>query len=157
MIKVKGSQDLIDALSGSNIQRIIETTIGRLTLKLLIKIKSEKLSGQVLNVQSGRLRRSMTQEVRGQGTNVVSGIVGTNVEYAPPHERGFHGVVSVKAHMREIKQAWGRSIAPRSVEVSGHSRSVNIPARSFLKSALNEMTPEIQASLMRAIDAGLKQ
>lgn len=46
-----------------------------------------KLSGQYLNVQTGRLRSSITHEVKKDG-NGFYGKVGTNVVYAPPHEFG---------------------------------------------------------------------
>ena len=45
------------------INEAVRQSIVRSTLKLLVKVKREKLSGQVLNVRTGRLRRSITQKV----------------------------------------------------------------------------------------------
>lgn len=132
----------------------VEQSIGRLTLKLLTRVKANKLSGQVLNVRTGRLRRSITQKITKE-LGLITGIVGTNVEYARPHELGFKGAVSVKAHLRQIKQAWGKSITPRTVEVRSHSRQVNLPEKSFLRSALSEMTPEIMQTLQQSVRQGI--
>lgn len=132
----------------------VEQSIGRLTLKLLTRVKVSKLSGQVLNVRTGRLRRSITHKVA-KTPNAISGIVGTNVEYARAHELGFNGQVSVKAHLRQIKMAWGKSITPRTVEIRPHTRQVNLPAKSFLASALADMTPEIMQTLQQSVGQGI--
>lgn len=122
----------------------VRKSVVRLTLELLRKVKADKLSGQVLNVQTGRLRRSITQRVTEQGST-ITGIVGTNVEYARAHELGFKGPVSVKAHLREIKKAWGKPLkAAKKIQVKPHTRQVELPARSFLRSALADMEPRIR-------------
>ncbi|WP_026470034.1 hypothetical protein [Alkanindiges illinoisensis] len=132
----------------------VEQSIGRLTLKLLTRVKVNKLSGQVLNVRTGRLRRSITQKVVNTPSQ-ITGIVGTNVEYARAHEIGFNGQVSVKAHLRQIKMAWGKSITPRTVEIRAHSRQVNLPEKSFLRSALTDMAPEIRQTLQQSVRQGI--
>lgn len=132
----------------------VEQSIGRLTLKLLTRVKVNKLSGQVLNVRTGRLRRSITQKVVNTPSQ-ITGIVGTNVEYARAHELGFNGQVSVKAHLRQIKMAWGKSITPRTVEIRAHSRQVNLPEKSFLRSALTDMAPEIMQTLQQSVRQGI--
>lgn len=134
-----------------------ETRIGitRLTLHLQRKVKRDKLSGQVLNVRTGRLRRSVGQDVHDEGDKIV-GTVSTPVEYAPPNEYGFTGTQSVRTHLRTITQAFGRPIPATEVEVSAHSRAVNLPERSFLRSSLREMaaageiTDEMEAVVKRA-------
>lgn len=134
----------------------LKVGIGRLAIKLQTKVVTEKLSGQVLKRRSGKLRGSIKQIVEVSGTS-VSGIVSTPVEYAPPHEYGFHGTVSVKESLRTIKQAFGRSITPTQVTVRAHSMKMNLPERSFLRSALREMqvsgaiAEEINADIARAV------
>ena len=153
---VTGDERVIASIR-SQYQKVItnvEQSIGRLTLKLLTRVKVNKLSGQVLNVRTGRLRRSITYKVI-KTPSRITGIVGTNVEYARIHELGFHGQVPVKAHLREIKKAWGKDITPRTVEVRTHSRQVNLPAKSFLRSAMEEMTPEIIQTLQQSIRQGI--
>lgn len=134
----------------------VRKSVVRLTLELLRKVKAEKLSGQVLNVQTGRLRRSITQRVTEQGST-ITGIVGTNVEYARTHELGFKGPVSVKAHLREIKKAWGKPLkAAKKIQVKPHTRQVELPARSFLRSALADMEPKIRDELRETLRHEMK-
>jgi hypothetical protein len=73
------------------------------------------------------------------------------VSYARQHEYGFAGAVSVKAHLRMVKKAFGRSITPTQVHVRAHARNVVYPERSFLRSALKDMTPEILQALSSAV------
>jgi phage gpG-like protein len=130
-------------------QRNFGQAILRLTVELLRNVKDDKLSGQVLNVRTGRLRRSINQRTSGLDTPQPEGVVGTNVVYARPHEYGFKGVVSVKTHMRIQKQAFGKAITPVEVTVPQHSRRVNLPEKSFLRSALADLQPRIKEELER--------
>ena len=149
----------------------------RVVIGLQAHVKADKLTGQVLHVRTGTLRRSINQEVRYAGGGLIEGIVGTNVEYAAAHEYGFHGTVTVRAHVRRISTAskakalssssgkaatiarWvGRSSKNRFVkgyaDVRAHTRTVNLPERSFLRTALKEYEPlaniEFQRALMEA-------
>ena len=115
----------------------MRASIEKLSIRLTSKVK-DKLDGQVLKVRTGLLRRSITQAVIENG-NTVSGITSTAVSYARAHEYGFNGVVSVRAHMRTIKQAFGRSINPVTFQVSAHPMHMKLPERSFLRSSLREM------------------
>lgn len=129
--------------------------IGRLVLMLLRNVKADKLSGQVLNVRTGRLRRSINAKVMLEGPK-PEGTVGTNLVYARPHEYGFKGAEQVKAHLRTIKQAFGKSIAPVSVQVAGFVRKVDIPEHSFLRSALADLEPTIKSEIRGAVTEALK-
>ena len=111
--------------------------ISELSIKLTNRVKN-KLDGQVLKVRSDRLRASITQAVMDKG-DAVTGITSTAVSYARAHEYGFNGVVSVRSHMRTIKQAFGRSINPVTFQVSAHTMHIKLPERSFLRSSLREM------------------
>lgn len=120
----------------------LRETIEKLCVRLTAKIKEEKLSGQVLKVRTGNLRRSISYRINEQDGS-VTGIVGTNVEYAPIHEYGFRGTVNVREHIRNMTQAFGIPVAPIAVLVRAHARQVNMPARSFARSALDELQPQI--------------
>ena len=130
--------------------------IGRAALKLQRNVVQNKLSGQVLNVRTDTLRGSIDQVVTTSGNSVV-GIVSTNVSYARVHEYGFSGTVSVRESLRLIKKAFGKSITPKTVTVKAHSRKVNLPERSFLRSALRDLSGsgviqgEIDAAVARAL------
>lgn len=129
----------------------LDRTIGRLAINLASRVKV-KLSGEVLKNRTGRLRRSITQKVTGAGTPQVSGVVGTNVPYARAHELGFKGVVTVREHLRMQTMAFGKAMAnPRQVIVSQHSMKMNLPERSFLRSALAEFDPTIRQEIAKAI------
>lgn len=103
--------------------------------------------GQTL-VDTARLRNSLT--ARASKTKVE---VGTNVVYAAAHQFGFQGEVSqrVKAHSRNISQAFGKPIPSRSVSVKAHSRKINqvLPARPFLPDEGSLDWDEIQDTLTR--------
>jgi phage gpG-like protein len=117
----------------------------------------QKLSGEVLNNVTGRLRNSINERVVEDGA-VITGSVGTNVVYARPHEYGFNGVVSVRAHVRQQSMAWGKLIkgGPITVNVREHAMHMNIPEKSFLRSTLAEQIPDIRARLERAVTAGIQ-
>jgi len=104
----------------------------------------------VLKVQSGRLKRSINQRVDGAGTDKVSGTVGTNLVYARPHEMGFSGIVNVKEHLQTRTQAFGRPISPIQVSIKAHKMKMNLPERSFLRSALADLEPKVDEELRNA-------
>jgi len=162
---IVGDEEVIKRLTGfpEKVRGNVHQSIGRLVLQLQKKVVSEKLSGQVLNVRTGRLRRSVDNTIV-ETPGAISGVVSTNVEYAPIHEYGFEGTVSVKAHLRQIKNASlvnagkvakGQVVNNRAgtgvASVRAHTRQINMPARSFLRSSLKEMTGEIREELNAAI------
>jgi phage gpG-like protein len=110
--------------------------------------KSDKLSGQVLNVRTGRLRRSIHTRVT-ESAQQVTGIVGTNVEYARVHEYGFDGIVSVREQLRTSKLG-------KSFTVRQHARHTHVPEKSFLRSALADEREAIRAEFQRATEAALR-
>jgi phage gpG-like protein len=112
-------------------------------LDLRAYVAQNKLSGQVLKVRTGTLRRSITQRVTETETS-ITGVVGTNVSYAAVHEYGFSGLVTVKEHLRRSKS--GKESVVRS-----YARQMNMPERSFLRSALRDKTNEIQARLAKVL------
>jgi len=141
---------------GAKLRDEMKAGIGRATLKLQRMVVQSKLSGQVLKVRTGTLRRSIDQAVMDEGANVV-GIVSTNVKYARVHEYGFKGTVTVRESLRTIKQAFGRPIDAKQITVKSHSRKMDLPARSFLRSALADLEAsgairaEMEAAVTRAI------
>lgn len=138
----KKAQDGLKA-RGEKARSLTETLVMRLTMKLLRRVKL-KLSDDVLNVRTGRLRRSINTRFSSPAAGKTEGAVGTNIPYAKQHE--FGETVNVKAHLRLVKQAWGRQLkTPVWSNVSAHS--VTYPERSFLRSALAEMRGEIQKDL----------
>lgn len=141
---------------GGKVQTAIVQSIGRSALRLQSEVMDNRLSGQVLNIRTGNLHRSIHQQVTSSGGLVV-GEVNTNVRYGVAHEYGFAGTVNVKDSMRQIRQAFGRPLkSPRYVQIRAHSRNVKLPERSFLRSALRDMKPEIEADLQKSIEGALR-
>jgi len=120
----------------------------RFCLDMSARVKARKLTGQVLNVQTGRLRRSIHHEVRSDGTR-VTGTVGTNVEYARIHE--FGGIAERAEHNRLVAMAFGKPLkAPVWQTVRAHQ--ARFPTRSFLRSTLGEMQGQYFAALRKMLD-----
>lgn len=125
--------------------------IGRLALRAQSLVQ-EKLSGEVLDARSGRLRASITIVPAAGGVSLSS-----SVPYAAVHEYGFKGVQNVRQSLRMVKQAFGRPISPVEATVRSHSRKVDFPERSFFRSALRELSEsglaasEMDGAIERAI------
>lgn len=116
----------------------IHQTVRRLALKLTGRVK-QKLSGEVLHVRTGRLRRSIHPELEyGPGRAVAT--VGTNVIYARTHEYGA-----------TITPKKAKALRFRIGEKWVTTKKVVIPERSFLRSALREMAPDIKSELAKAV------
>lgn len=146
----RGPADL--GIHSKAMQAGVRVAITKLTIKLQGMVKSEKLSGQVLNVRTGNLRRSINQRVEDDPTLGPVGTVGTNERYAPPHELGFRGEAQIREHLRTVKEAWGRTLSePVTVQVRSHTRQMNLPARSFLRSALDDLRPEVQPTIEKEL------
>ncbi|MBF6560539.1 MAG: HK97 gp10 family phage protein [Candidatus Binataceae bacterium] len=125
--------------------------VTKLALKLQRKVQ-RKLSGQVLKVRTGTLRSSINTETRTSESEVTA-TVGTNVKYGRFQEFGVSHAWLIEArNARSLRfEIGGRTIFRRSV------RHPPLPERSFLRSALAEMRPQIEAGLTAAVDAALKE
>lgn len=135
----------------------IRRTVNALTLKLQRMIQEDMLTGQRLNVQSGRLRGSVSSKVE-EGNGWIEGTVGAGgalVPYAFAHEFGLKGSLAIKAHLRTIKKAFGQPIAPRQVMIKAHSRSVNMRERRFMRDSLDEIGKIVPKNIDAAIERGL--
>ena len=146
-IKVEVTGDAQSAAAIAQVQQRITTrlrdAIQRAALDLMAYVKGQKLTGQVLNVRTGRLRRSITQRVETEAGGKIVGLVGTNVKYGRVHEFGFKGAQKVKAHTRKL--------GGKRVPVRAHSRQVDIPKRPFLGPSLNEKMPVYRKWMADAI------
>jgi phage gpG-like protein len=151
-VELVGDRELaarLEAMPG-RVREGLARAVTRLGLELQRKVQAEKLSGQVLRVRTGSLRSSINTEIS-ESADAVSASVGTNIRYGRVHEYGFDGKVGVRAHLRRIAEAFGRPIRPTTQSVRAHSRHIHLPERSFLRSALREMQPQIEAGLREAV------
>ena len=106
------------------------------TVDLQGHVKADKLSGQVLNVRTNRLRSSIAQRVTDL-SNGVEGITGTNVAYAGIHEYGG-----------QIRTRLGTGKNPPK---KGGKEFAQMPERSFLRSALQDHRNKIRQDLTDAV------
>lgn len=141
----------IDARVRANVMR----GMTKATHELQAYVKAYKLTNQVLNVRSGRLRRSITGRIEDSG-HEISGIVGTKVEYARIHEFGG----STSAHeifprrgkfLAFFSKRLGRMVFTKKVSHPGSK----MPERSFLRSALRDREDRIKTIIERAVAAGV--
>jgi phage gpG-like protein len=128
----------------------IARAIAKLGVTLQSNVQQNKLSGQVLKERSGTLKSSIDVSAD-QSSGKISATVFTDIDYAGAHEYGFSGTVNVRASLRLIKEAFGRPIAAKIIAVGAHSRRMDLPERSFLRSALADMTPNIGAAVTDAV------
>lgn len=145
--------DAVVRMLGARVPALTKSVLGsvtRATIMLLRYVKEHKLSGQVLKNRTGTLRRKVNYRVI-QTATTITGQVGVKLAYARIHEKGFDGPENVKEHLRTIKMAFGRPIAPVSFSVRAHTRHMHMPRRSFLASSLRELTPEIQTMIRAGV------
>jgi len=128
----------------------VARAIAKLGLDLQNHVQQDKLSGQVLAVRSGNLKSSIAMSVA-QTASSVTATVASDLDYAAAQEYGFFGVVNVKASLRQIKEAFGRPISAKTISVAAHSRRMDLPARSFLRSALDDMSTDIGTGIEDAL------
>lgn len=120
------------------------------------RVRTDKLSGGVLNVRSGALRASIVSNVSVE-TNGVRATVGSNgdVKYAAIQEFGgktaAHEILPVKGQAL----AFAAGDALRFAGKVEHPGSI-IPQRSYLRSTLDEMSDEIVATLADAAAESLE-
>lgn len=127
---------------GKQVREAVRKTMGRLVLELMVKVKRDKLSGQALNVRTGRLRRSITQRVEVHGTT-IEGVVGTNVEYGKFHEYGR----SVKDELKKHREGFKAALKANKPALNPD----DLPPTSFLRSALKEMKQHNREEIERAV------
>ena len=126
----------------------------RLDLEALVK---QKLSGEVLNVVTGKLRRSIFgDEPENSATRIIERVASdASVKYGAIHEYGgktsAHEIVAKNAKALAFPFAAAKGGIGFFKRVN-HPGSV-MPERSFMRSSLTEMRQEI---LERLGDAGRK-
>ena len=150
-VEVVGAQVVITRFEniGPRATDALERSITILVLKLKRYIAQSKLTGQVLHVRTGTLRRSIMDGGKVLRTDAaVVGVVNTNVKYGRVHE--FGGAISVPEHLRLVRQAFGKELKfPVWSTVKAHK--VTYPERSFMRTALADMKGEIVSDMTEAV------
>lgn len=172
-ITVKGDAEVMAKLrqiSKSGMARAMQRAMSTSVMKVYRRA-AINLTGTVLNVQSGRLRQSLSTSVASDGT---SASIGTNVEYAaihefggrtPPHEirprsakalrfvtPGFIGPMQLTKKGTLSRRA---SSGVTFAKVVRHPGSV-MPARPYLRPALQDSIPDIEKSFQNELSKALE-
>ena len=151
-----GDREVLDRLRAlpDAVNSSLLPAITRLGIELQRDVQQDKLSGQVLKSRTGSLGSSIDLRVDQSGGAIVANVF-TDSPYAAVHEYGFAGTVSVRASLRRITEAFGRPIPEKAINVRAYDRRMDLPERSFLRSALEDMGPavreEVQAALTEAV------
>jgi phage gpG-like protein len=124
--------------------------IAELGLALQNNVQQNKLSGQVLRIRSGTLKSSIDFTMQQRARSITATVL-TNLDYAAAQEYGVSGTANVKASLRLIKEAFGRPIAGETIGVGAYSRRMDLPERSFLRSALDDMASDITSGVQDAL------
>lgn len=155
------------------LKKQLEAEVSRQTQSVLKRAK-QMVSGEVLNVRTGTLRRKINSRVECINSAIV-GTVGIKLSYAAIHEFGFKGTIKVRAHnrrslaqmkadakrrflpsgksaLRDAKKAKGSGV----IQVRAHTREVDLPEKSYLRAALRELEPSIRAALERVVGITIK-
>ncbi|MGD0722257.1 MAG: hypothetical protein ABR970_14560 [Roseiarcus sp.] len=132
------------------LRAVLAQKVALLAAALADKVRTEKLSGGILNARTGALRESILAEAGAEGEMILAriGVVG-EVKYAAIQEYGgktaAHEIVPTKAAALAFV-AGGALRFARRVEHPGS----RIPERSYLRSSLSEMADDIVAALAAA-------
>lgn len=156
-VTLVGSTQLIAKLDSmpTNVRLALKRRVTALAIKLTARVVNDKLSGQVLNVVSGALRRSIFWKiVEDSSTAVIAKVASSgDVKYAAIHEFGGktppHDIYPTNAEALHFFMG-GREVFAKVVH---HPGSV-MPERSFLRSSLDEMRDEIERELNAAVVEG---
>lgn len=150
IVRIDGEERLVASMGrvARDARARVKRTMTMLGLMLVSHIQKTKLSGQRLHQRSGRLIGSIHEETEEVGEAITT-TVGTNVVYARPHEFGIRDSVQVKAHLRLIKQAWGRPITPREVHVRAHPMKMDLTEKRFMRDSLSEFRPRAEERLSK--------
>lgn len=100
--------------------------------KAILNIREQGL------IDTGSLLNSIVVEVAVKKGLATIKVGSQRIPYASVHEFGFRGKVQVDQHERTITQVYGRPIAARAITIRAHDRDVNIPARPYLRPAVDD-------------------
>jgi len=147
-IVMVGDTELYEQLQQMSplVQRLVMAKVQSLGIELQRHIVQDKLSGQVLNVKTGNLRRSIQLAITNESGSITAKVFSSNdVKYAAIHE--FGGTI-VPSKAKAL--SW---IGPDGKRIFAHS--VTLKERSFMRSSLADQKQSIIAGLTAAVAEGV--
>ena len=156
-VTLVGDRELVARLDAipSTVHRILRAKVQELAIRLQAHIQRDKLSGQVLNVVTGALRRSVTFTITDSATAVFAKIFSSgDVKYACIHEFGGktrpHDIYPRSAEALHF-MAGGQEIFAKVV----HHPGSRMPERSFMRSGLGDYAATIVRELQTGVAEGI--
>ena len=166
-VEVHGLDELWQRLRNAVAGQEIKDGVERAAIRLSNIVKRDKLSGTVLNVRTGTLRRSINERLV-EDDKGITAYVGSFAGYTTPganpqeaagyariHE--FGGTFTIPAHERLTKDRGDRGLKAgfKLIEyVKQHTATY--PERSFLRSALRENRGMINKEIFLGVKRALK-
>lgn len=148
-VTINGDTELIAKIGGysNRLHDELLPAMKTIGLELQTKVQDEKLSGQVLKVETGALRRSIHESTDDQGQLITTQVFSSgDVKYAAIHEfggtTGPHEILPVKGKVLAFPMG-GEMVFTTKVNHPGSK----MPERSFMRSSLKEMQSEIVAEI----------
>lgn len=164
-VTLVGDRELIQKLDAmpNKVQAALRKKVTTLAYMLEAKVKREKLSGQVLKVQTGALRASIANEVTSSGTSVQGKVFSSgDVKYAAIHE--FGGTIQNPGGAPYIVTKDGAQFISKAAAAAMKTPppvtkpfSINMPERSFMRSSLADMKQQIIEGMTQAVREGLRK
>lgn len=159
---IVGDKALVARIAGAGavVKAEIDATVQKLGYALQARVQTQKLTGQVLRVRTGRLRSSIAQGAADSRSRFEStdthayAFVGTNVSYGAAWEHGFNRRVGAGA------RGGPRTLSGKALDsyIRRHPPGVRaVAARPFLAPALFEMRATIQTELGAALKRGMEK
>ena len=142
----------------AKIEPVMFNKLAKATLRGLEKARNytkRRLTGEVLHVQTGRLRNSIAIDVERNGSKII-GAMGTNVVYGKFWELGF--TVPAYTIVPREKRALHFFIGSKEI----FAKSVQMPARTvkarpFLKPSLLEAVPDFEQYWAQAANKAIQE
>lgn len=157
------SEDFQASMAGKadDLRRALVLKVTKLSIDLQRSVKEDKLTGQVLHVRTGTLRRSINREVQERPDGVFA-IVGTNVKYAAIHEFGGSILMLPRERITSFyvnadgsrKKGFAKSSEANYVmkhAARNFGTYITMPERSFLRSTFEEFKPRIKDELRATV------
>jgi hypothetical protein len=128
--------------------------ITRLGIELQRRIQENELSGRSLAGRFGSLTSNVDLRID-QTADAVAATVSRD-SGSPIGEKGFTGRSGLKDNLRHIKKAIGRPLLGKMFITQARNRQTALPESSFLRLALEEMTPSIHDEVEAALSEAVK-
>jgi phage gpG-like protein len=158
-VELVGDKEIIQRLTAmpSAVKDSLRRKVNQLALNLESRVKDQKLSGQVLNVVTGALRRSIANEVNETSTSISAKVFSSgDVKYAAIHEYG--GTIHIPEIVPDKAKALHFVIGSKDIfamRVAAHD--VVMPERSYLRSSLDDMREAIVEGMRQVVLEGLRK